>query len=267
MQTFKRLIKYLLVIAFPKPEGCLLCGMAASGTGRRIAQLCLRCEQRFTFHTEICSLCGRQWTEEMADGDHCSFTDDERVCGDCLRRTIHDLILSRSAVVYNKPVKDLLSLYKFRGDRMLAPVLAFFLVYAYNKYYGSGGVAVPDLITYIPVHQSRLEERTFNQAEELAALLGATVGIPVMALLEKTKATDKQSRKTRKDRLHALDYAFCFKPPEPGHITNDELLQKPELDILLVDDVYTTGSTLHEAARVLKHSLPHASVYGLTVAR
>jgi predicted amidophosphoribosyltransferase len=134
-----------------------------------------------------------------------------------------------------------------------------------------------DLITYVPVSAERFFERGFNQAEQLARELSGAVGLPVVSLLTRTRSTAKQSFKTRGERLKDMGGAFAPNEGgivelaktvvhwegEPCHFPKESIVP---LRILLIDDVYTTGSTLNHCAAVLTSRLP-AEVYGLTWAR
>ncbi len=96
-----------------------------------------------------------------------------------------------------------------------------------------------DCITPIPLHMSRLSQRGFNQSAEIARPLAARLGIPICSgLLTRNTATRRQSGLTRKERAQNLRGVFTA-PPLHGQ------------RILLLDDIMTTGATLHEAATCL----------------
>jgi predicted amidophosphoribosyltransferase len=129
---------------------------------------------------------------------------------------------------------------------------------------GQAGTARFDCIAYVPLSGQRLEERGFNQAQKLAEKIGDKYHIPVIPLLRRIRHTDKQSLKARRQRLEDLRDAF---------IVNDQPLRllAPILStrnprILLIDDVYTTGSSLNECSRTICRTIP-AEIYGLTWAR
>ncbi len=106
----------------------------------------------------------------------------------------------------------------------------------------------PDLIPHwllvpVPLHPRRFRERRFNQSAELARTLSKLSGLPCQDLLRRTRYTTAQANLTRKERLKNLAGAFTLqrKARLPAHG-----------NILLIDDVFTTGSTAHECATVLK---------------
>ena len=103
----------------------------------------------------------------------------------------------------------------------------------------------PDVLIPVPVHSSRKKQRGFNQAEELAVRLGRIWDLPVdTGLLIRKKKTDPQKQLTPKERLHNLEDAFAL-------AGDGDAAGIPDVAVL-VDDIYTTGSTLEACARILK---------------
>ena len=101
-----------------------------------------------------------------------------------------------------------------------------------------------DRIVGIPLDSRRRLEREFNQSALLAAIVGKIVGKkPARGLLEKSP-TPPQSLLGREDRQWNLDRAFRI--PRPGEVAGES--------VLLVDDIFTTGATLEQAARTLKEA-------------
>lgn len=221
-------------LLFPVQTQCAFCERKAPNG--LICRLCEKDIQRI--EGPLCTCCGKPMAMEGS-------------CEDCIARPQTYFVCNRSAVRYNTKMKDIMSLYKFRGQESLADVLAEWLEQAYQAYYAEISL---DAITFVPIHEQRLRERGFNQAEQLALRLSRKTKLPLVSLLRRTRVTDKQSKKHRTERLAALRDAFEWQ-------TGLEPIQK----VLLVDDVYTTGSTVNECARVLAEQ--GIIVYGLTVAR
>jgi ComF family protein len=119
-----------------------------------------------------------------------------------------------------------------------------------RKFLELGPVVVP-----VPLHNKRMRERGFNQAELVGQQVGKLAGLKLEKLLIKVKETEQQVGKNRKERLENLKNAF--------KISNYSNLPK---NVLLVDDVWTTGTTLSECAKVLKQA-GVKKVWGLVVAR
>jgi ComF family protein len=113
-----------------------------------------------------------------------------------------------------------------------------------------------DAFVPVPLHFRRQLGRGFNQAAELTSLLGPRAGVPVLHALKRIRYTTTQTAFGRSERMENLRGAFRVRHPET--VLNRHLI--------LVDDVFTTGSTVDECARVLRDA-GAASVRALTVAR
>ena len=113
------------------------------------------------------------------------------------------------------------------------------------------------LAPIFPIGKKRLKWRGFNHTEEIAKVLSAALSIPIHTdLLQRTKNTPPQIALTKEERIRNMQDVF--------QVQNREQLQGKK--ILLLDDVFTTGATLQEAARALKKAGAH-QVFGIVVAR
>ncbi|QQR82947.1 ComF family protein [Candidatus Peregrinibacteria bacterium] len=112
----------------------------------------------------------------------------------------------------------------------------------------------------IPLHKKRLNERGFNQSEVIAkAIQKKRPSIRIEPWLVRTKYTSQQAKLKKIDRHQNLKDAFALNPKNSRE-------QNPNTLYFLVDDVCTTGSTLENAAQILKEC-SFQKIYGLTVAR
>ncbi|MEC0143021.1 ComF family protein [Paenibacillus alginolyticus] len=165
-------------------------------------------------------------------------------------------------------MKELLARYKYRGDERLKTVLGQMLVHSYHLLHKDRDTpaetdSMKEFITFVPVSERRMLERGFNQAEQMAVELGQRIGVPVIPLLKRSKHTDKQSFKKRSERLDDLEHVFEVN--DSIHNNLGESLATSFV-IYIVDDVYTTGSTMNQCAKVLGEYIS-AEVFGLTWAR
>jgi competence protein ComFC len=236
----------------PVKEECLLCKQISSDYVEQLG-LCRSCYIRIPWiRTALCAICGRG-----------------EVCYDCQRRKHAYFSKSRSAVRYDETMKELLARYKYRGDERLKSAIGLMLVHAYHllkdemREHSIDLATTKKLITFVPVSERRLMERGFNQAEQMAIELGRKVGLPVVPLLNRSKHTDKQSFKSRSERLDDLVHVFEINEILLKQLTS---CQAASYVIYIVDDVYTTGSTMNQCAKVLGERLP-VQVYGITWAR
>jgi len=232
----------------PATEACLMCGKAARGV-----LLCNACSGRIPWIKDIhCATCGRY--EE---------------CPDCLRRKDTYFVCNRSAVQYDEFMKDVLAMYKYRGDEKLLPLFVGMLSTAFERMRHEQLANDPncrfDFITYAPLSEQRQLERGFNQAERMAQSVSNRYNIPVVPLLSRRVHTEKQSLKARSNRLS--DLRHVFEADFAGLNALRRISNNPEPKIVLIDDIYTTGSTLNECARTIRGAIPEAKIYGLSWAR
>jgi len=113
-----------------------------------------------------------------------------------------------------------------------------------------------DFIIPVPLHKKRFAERGYNQAEIIARALAEELNLPMLSALERRRPTKQQAKLKREERLVNLKEDFC--------LTNGVDLAGKR--VVLVDDVYTTGSTMAECAEVLKKA-GAIEVKGFSVAR
>lgn len=175
----------------------------------------------------------------------------QATCADCYRRADTYFFSNRSGVHYNEKMKSIISLYKYRGHEVLHRALTELLVRAYFKHYSEINF---DCVTFVPLHPKRLQERGFNQAQQLAISFGLRMKLPVRSLLVRRRDTEKQSKKDKLNRLRTLANVFEYLPSTI-----------PLRKVLLIDDIYTTGTTINECAKALAKN--GEKVYSLTVAR
>jgi ComF family protein len=114
-----------------------------------------------------------------------------------------------------------------------------------------------DILMPVPLHPQRLQEREYNQSLLLAHGLSQHLQIPLqLSCLLRVRATAPQTSLSKKERLTNLHRAFAI----------DDVSRVKGQRILLIDDVFTTGTTLHECAKTLRKA-GSGAIYGLTLAR
>jgi len=138
-------------------------------------------------------------------------------------------MLARAVGVYEGLIKEVLQRFKYQGIRSLAEPMGRFMALEALKH---KEFIEASIITYVPLSSGRLKERRYNQSQLLAHELSKYLKIPVRELLEKTIDTEPMAKLTREERLKNLARVFRLK----------ELVNFQR--VILVDDVYTTGSTV-----------------------
>jgi ComF family protein len=156
------------------------------------------------------------------------------VCGACLRHP-PAFDFTRTAFRYGFPVDRLLHAFKYGGDLTLAETLALPLARCAST------APQPDLLLPMPLHPSRLKERGFNQALEIARPLARWLDLPLAADgCRRIRDTPSQAGMKWKERQRNVRGAFVCE------------LELKGKSVAIVDDVMTTGATLNEISRVLK---------------
>jgi competence protein ComFC len=213
-------------------------------TLKKVDGLCSKCRNAFIrINGEICDICGRPFADlepSYRQGP---------LCTDCVRWQEDDewkdvLTKNRSVYMYDEFMKEVVALWKFRGDYAIVNAFQEEFCHEFYRHFDHTFLIVP-----IPLSAERLYERGFNQAKALAELLA----LPIHELLHRHHL-EKQSKKSRQERLRT-ENVF-------------QLLGKTSLQnkhIVLIDDIYTTGITLRHAAKVLLKA-DAASVSSFTLA-
>lgn len=179
-------------------------------------------------------------------------------CPKCYNKKLDGLYF---ALAYKeKPLtRKLIHQFKYQPYlKGLAPVFASVLVEHFIKTEKNTDIIWQNSVLIpVPLHRKKFNERGYNQSEELAKELAKILKIPVVSdALIKTKETKPQMTLKKEEREKNLENAFKIKNPE--------LFQSKK--IFLVDDVYTTGSTMQECAQILKTN-GAKSVWGICIAR
>ncbi len=206
---------------------------------------CEACLNRMPWvRAPMCPSCGRPFSKSPSFPDH--------LCGECLLGAFH-FDSARSSFYHVDFVRDALHAVKFGAQLHFIRPLSQALVHTARRW---DGLAV-DLVLPVPLHPRRLRERGFNQSALLAKFLAKKIGA-VMDLntLKRRSWTVPQTRLTREERLKNVKDAFVV--PDAWRLKG--------LRVLLVDDVFTTGTTLSECAKVLKENGAR-EVMALTVSR
>ncbi|SLM48267.1 putative Phosphoribosyltransferase [Nitrospira japonica] len=231
-------------LRFIVPVDCLACGVGLQGDP--VPGFCRRCwELILPLKGPCCALCSQPFVSAAAVSNS-----PNHHCQDCLE---HRPAFSRAWTLYPylPPLREAVCAFKYRGKIGLAKPLAQLMIDALPP-----NLDV-DLVLPVPLHPSRLRGREFNQSLLLADRVARHLHLPVsIRELARVHATDPQTTLPRNMRLKNVRHAFAVR--RPRLVTGRR--------ILLIDDVFTTGATLHECAAALSES-GAKSVVALTLAR
>lgn len=230
------------------PSCCALCGQAS------LDAVCLPCREAYFGQPQTrCRICAMPLPNEIATHAR------ELPCGICLQDP-PDFDTTIVATDYVPPVDLLVQALKFSAKLPLAPMFASLLRDALAKHVSplaAGTPRLPDLLTCVPLSRARLQQRGYNQTLEIVRPLARLTGIALEPqLLVRRRDTLAQSGLTPAERHRNISGAFDmhdrFSDPDDRTVAGRH--------IGVVDDVITTGRTLHEIAKVLKgHGAVHVT--------
>lgn len=216
---------------------------------------CLNCQREGSY---LCQDC--QSLLDILESSFCLCKKPSRLpmagkCRSCADKHLDGLYF---AVRYgNNLVKKIIHRFKYEPyAKDLASPLAFLIITHFNlmqkSFDGDNCILLP-----IPLSKRKLRQRGYNQSEEIARVLSENLKIPLMQnCLFKNKETPSQMTLSREEREKNIKGAFSVNPSARLRARK----------ILLVDDVYTTGATMEEAAKILKKA-GAKEVWGISVAR
>lgn len=229
------------------PPLCPLC-RARLDEGRR-DPVCLGCWERFERLTPpYCRVCGRPLGSFERGGPP-----EGSPCEPCRRRP-PAFAYARAATVFGDTVRQAVHALKFQGRSALSRPLGDLMADV-----GSGMVSVGavDCLVPVPLHRSRQRERGYNQSLLLACRIAGRWGVPVeRRAIRRERATRAQTDLDADGRRANVRGAFAVRRVEAVRGRH----------VLLIDDVFTTGATVGECARVLRDA-DAAAVGVLTLAR
>ncbi len=194
----------------------------------------------------MCVLCGIPFQENLTKESL------PHRCSDCIENPpAYDSVRSYGA--YRGKLKDGIHSFKYDGNKAAGKELGKLLYITFSRYTKFGGV---DFITFAPLHHKRKKERGFDQASILGKELSDRTGLSFKRFLRRIKNTKPQTELTKAQRKKNVRGAFSP--------VNKRKLEGR--DLLIVDDVYTTGATLRECSKELKEAGAE-KILVLTVAR
>lgn len=197
---------------------------------KKTRPFCEACASQIkTITPPLCPSCGHPFPG-TDDVDH--------LCGDCILSP-KAFSKARAFGYYEAILLQAIHAFKYRGETPLGKHLGRLMA---ERDYVDFSVTSSSLIMPVPLHPKRLRERTFNQALILARAVSRRFAIPLdFTSLKRHRYTQPQIALGKAERQ--VNVRGAFQVVKPGNVKGAK--------ILLVDDVYTTGNTLNECARVL----------------
>ena len=238
-KKIKEFFDKILLEVFVDKYNCLICDKELRKPSRY--GLCEDCLKDMTFlESRICKKCGRL---QLNEADYCL------TCQNHLR----NFDFARSCVVYDDKAKEIVRGLKFGHRKYFAKYVSNFLIDRYAECFDNKNI---DFIIPVPLMKKRVEERGYNQAEEIAKKFADHYNLAIRTdIVEKIKQNNEQAKLSGKEREENV--LGVYKVVKPKDVEDKT--------ILLVDDVMTTGSTLSELAKILIKAKAK-NVYAITFA-
>lgn len=229
-----------LLLDYLFPRRCAVCDEVVE---RKTKGVCNRCREKIRYiESPFCLKCGKQLKESQ-----------EEFCEDCQKK--HHLFKQGTALYDYGSMADSLFRFKYAGRQEYA---LFYGRQLYEKKKDWILSIKPDALVPVPIHASRKRQRGYNQAELIAEALSELTGIPVeKRLVVRCKKTLPQKELSVKERQNNLKRAFKI-------LRNDVKLNT----IVIIDDIYTTGSTINAMSEALTRAgIPNIYYMVLAVGR
>ncbi len=247
MKILSKILEYI----YPSNIYCICCGSIINENHNY--SICDYCMEEIDWVNERrCVKCGRQifeYTEkDMVDQGDCK--DKKEVCVECEDKN-HNFDKAYTCMVYNSRAKNIIKKYKFQGESYISEKLADIMADKIKFEEISA-----DLITAVPSHIKKMKERGYNPAELVAKGVAQKIGTPFDGNLLKRIRYEKAMNKLTK-----TERSFNVMGSYDGNF-NKSLDDKR---IILIDDIYTTGSTVEVCSEILKN-MGAKSVTVITVA-
>lgn len=210
------------------PRSCPVCGDIVTPAG---ALICPDCARTLPLVRQpVCKKCGKEILAELVE-----------YCLDCSRHP-RSFEAGMALLNYDEAAGRSMAMIKYKNRREYLDFYAEALSIRFRKQIAR---IQPELLVPVPVHASRKRARGFNQAEELAKRLGRLWELPVNAgFLVRRRKTDPQKELSPSERLKNLQDAFECRPwALDGEVPHT---------VVLIDDIYTTGSTVEACTRTLR---------------
>ena len=210
--------------------------------------ICANCFTFISFDTEgICAVCDRPSINKLTHPG-------------CKNRYSIDGVFS--SILYKGVCKKLIYNFKYKPYltdlRKILSDLFYEGLIQKKEFYDAIKSSQKIILVPIPLYSGRVRTRGYNQAEILAVDLSKRLGFKTLNLLKRVKKTSSQVTLSKEQRKENIRGAFEFNSNLESYVKG--------ASVFLVDDVFTTGSTLMEAARILKRN-GMKSVWALTLAR
>jgi len=223
------LANIFLDFLYPENISCILCNSSISKN--TTYSMCKDCFNKINFILDGCIKCGKpiiNYSLEEQNIDGCSY---------CLNKGFYfDKVVS--CVEYTEISKKIVFGLKYNNKTYLSKYIALIM----KEKLDLENIKF-DYILFVPLHRKRLRKRGFNQAEKISRDLSKIIDKPVIDNIERKNNTKRLYKLRKSERIDELKNAFIIK---------NNIVDLKNKNILLVDDIFTTGTTVNEISKILK---------------
>ncbi|CEN77355.1 phosphoribosyl transferase [[Clostridium] sordellii] len=222
-----------LEVLYPENIKCIICNKAIGKNNSY--SLCKECFINLNFISDGCIKCGKSMINQIIE----EFTQEQLLygCPSCLNKSYY-FDKAISCIEYDELSKKIVFGFKYNNKTFMSRYIANIInekIYTEHINY--------DYILYVPLHKSRERKRGFNQARLISNELSKITNIEVLDIINRSKKTERLFKLKNEERTKELKNAFS---------TDDRIRICKNKKVLLIDDIFTTGSTVNEISKLLK---------------
>lgn len=227
-KIFKYLANILIEFIYPENISCIICNNPINKSNTY--SICKSCFNEMSFILDGCIKCGKPIIYHSLEKQDISG------CSSCFNKTFY-FDKSISCIEYNNISKRLILDFKYKNKTYMSNYIANIM----KEKLEIENIEF-DCILYVPLHKKRLKKRGFNQSKKIAIKLEKLINKPSYDILIRKKYTKPLYNLSKEQRNKVLKNVFEIK---------NEINLKNK-NILLVDDIFTTGATVNEISKILK---------------
>lgn len=223
------IINIILNYIYPKNITCIICDNPIKITNSY--SLCKDCFKELHFILDGCNKCGKPIINHNLERENLL------ECSYCYNKTFY-FDRAISCIEYNEVSKKLILNLKYKNKTYLCKYIALIM----KEKCDLEGIKF-DYILFVPLHKKRLKNRGFNQSQKIANEFSILTGVEILDCIYRTKNTKKLYNLNKTQRQEELKNSFKI---------NDSKGILKDKNIILIDDIFTTGTTVNEISKLLK---------------
>ena len=227
--SFYEVLNFVLDFIYPENISCILCDKPIKKVNTY--SLCKDCFKELNFIQDGCIKCGKPIIYHSLEKlDLCG-------CSYCFNKSFY-FDKAISCIEYSDISKSMILGFKYKNKTYMAKYISNIM----KEKLDLENIKF-DYITFVPLHKKRMRKRGFNQSEKIAKELSKIINIPILDCIYRKSNTNRLYNLNRQERKIELKNAFLVK--ENINYANGK-------NILLIDDIFTTGSTVNEISKLLR---------------